>query len=100
MGNPQTKPGSLNAKASALFDWLWRRLLAPSPKIEEQDRRRQAALLSGFLVGTILLALVMELLTIAFIDWKNYTGYRQTILVVVGLGLIYGISRTQRVQLA
>ena len=79
---------------------LWRWFIAPSPKITELDQRRQASLLSGFLLGTILLSVVMELLTIAFIEWKNYTGYRQTIIVVICLGIIYSISRTQRVQLA
>ena len=42
----------------------------------------------------------MELLTVAFIEWDNYTGYRQTIVVVLCLGVIYWISRTQRVRLA
>ncbi len=51
-------------------------------------------------MGTMLLAIVMELITIAYIDWQNYTGYRQTIIVVILLGGIYGISRTQRIQLA
>ena len=48
----------------------------------------------------MLLAVTVELLTIAFIEWDNYTGYRQTIVIVIALGIVYGISRTSRVQLA
>src|SRR6185436_21098349 len=87
-------------KTETLIQRLWRWFIAPSPQIEEPDQRRQAALLSGFLIGMIILAAVMELLTIAFIEWENYTGYRQTIMVVIALGVVYRISRTQRIQLA
>ena len=86
--------------SKSIIDKLWRWFIAPSPKITEPDQRRQASLLSGFLIGTILLAIVTELLTIAFIEWKNYTGYRQTIIIVIFMGIIYGISRTQRVRVA
>ena len=48
----------------------------------------------------MLLAAVTELLTIAFIEWDNYTGYRQTIVVVLCLGVIYWISRTHRIRMA
>jgi len=86
--------------AETFPDKLWRWFIAPSPKINEPDQRRQAALLSGFLIGIMLLAIVVELLTITFIKWDNYTGYRQTIVIVIALGIVYGISRTARVQLA
>jgi putative nucleotidyltransferase with HDIG domain len=74
--------------------------ITPSPKIEEPDQRRQAALLSGFLIGLITVAILAELMTIAFIEWEEYTGYRQTILVVVLLTIIYLISRTEHIRLA
>ena len=89
-----------NSKARAFPGQLWHWLFAPSQKITEPDQRRQAALLSSFLFGTLLLAVVVELITIAFIEWENYTGYRQTIGIAIALGIIYGISRTQRVLLA
>ena len=79
---------------------LWHWLIEPSPQIAESDQRRQAALLTGFILGLILLATVVELVTDLLIDWANYTGYRQTIIVVVCLGVVYFISRTRQVQLA
>lgn len=82
------------------FQKLWHWFIEPSPQIQEPDRRRQAALLSGFLLGTIVLAILVEGATIAFIEWEEYTGYRQTLVAVIALGMIYGISRTERIRLA
>jgi HD-GYP domain-containing protein (c-di-GMP phosphodiesterase class II) len=75
-------------------------LTAPSPRITEPDQQRQASLLSAFLIGTIVLAVIVESITTAMPPWDNYTGYRQTILVVSALLVIYFISRTQYVRLA
>jgi putative nucleotidyltransferase with HDIG domain len=95
------EPPSVNSSHSeTLIQKLWNWFIAPSPKIQEPDQRRQAALLSSFLLGTLFLAVVVELGTIAFIEWENYTGYRQTIVVVIALGITYRISRTHRVRLA
>jgi HD-GYP domain-containing protein (c-di-GMP phosphodiesterase class II) len=74
--------------------------IEPSPKIESPDQRRQASLLSAFLLGTILVAILVEIATIAFIEWENYTGYRQTFMTVLALGIIYLVSRTQHVYRA
>ncbi len=90
----------MNPNTESFLHKLWRWFIAPSPQIQEPDQRRQAALLSSFLIGTMLLAAVTELLTIAFIEWDNYTGYRQTIVVVLCLGVIYWISRTHRIRMA
>jgi putative nucleotidyltransferase with HDIG domain len=79
---------------------LWHWFIEPSLKITEPDRRRQASLLSGFLLGTIMVAVLVEIVTIAFIQWEEYTGYRQTIMTIVALGIIYAISRTQYIRLA
>ena len=79
---------------------LWRWFIAPSPGITEPDQRRQAALLSSFLLGLMLVAAVSELITTALIGWENYTGYRVTIAAVFVLAIIYSISRTQRLRLA
>ena len=84
----------------AFFQKLWHWFIEPSHKIMEPDQRRQASLLSGFLLGTMVIAVIVELLAIVFIGWENYTGYRQTIVIVTFLGIIYFTSRTQRVQLA
>lgn len=99
-GPSSVKPSGENPSSASLMIRLWRLLIEPSPKIQEPDQRRQVTLLSGFLIGTILLAIIIELLTIALIQWENYTGYRQTIVNVVLLSIIYGISRTHRVRLA
>ncbi len=48
----------------------------------------------------MLLAAVVELLTIAVIEWEEYTGYRQTLVIVIALAFIYRISRTENVQWA
>jgi HD-GYP domain-containing protein (c-di-GMP phosphodiesterase class II) len=78
--------------------WLW--LIQPSPSITEPDRRRQAALLSAFLVGIILLAIAVESLTVLLIDKPGYRGYWSTLAVVFLLLIIYGISRSTHIQLA
>ena len=75
-------------------------LIEPSPKITELDLRRQATLLTGFLLGTILLAILLEAVTILLINEAGYTGYRQTIISVLILALVYTISRTQYIRLA
>jgi len=75
-------------------------LTGPSPKITEPDQRRQASLLSSFLLGAIVLAILVESVTVALIEWEEYTGYRQTILAVCGMVIIYGISRTRYFRLA
>jgi len=79
---------------------LWHWFLEPSPRIVEPDQRRQATLLTGFLLSLMGLAIVVEAATDVLIDWANYTGYRQTIVIVGVLAIVYAISRTHRVQLA
>jgi putative nucleotidyltransferase with HDIG domain len=78
---------------------LWDRLLAPSPLIQQPDQRRQAALLTGFLLGTIAVAVAAELVTLSFANWQNYQGWRVTLLMVVVLGLLYRLSRTRHTRL-
>lgn len=87
-------------KTETFFQQLWRWFIAPSAQITKPDERRQASLLSGLLLGIIVLAVVVESLTIALIDWENYTGYRQTAMGVVLLTIIYVISRTEHVRTA
>jgi putative nucleotidyltransferase with HDIG domain len=91
---------SKTSSARPITRRLWRWFLAPSPLIQGRDKRRQAALLSAFLLAIIVVATLVELATIVLIDWENYTGYRQTFLGVFLLGLIYFISRTRYVQVA
>ncbi len=79
---------------------LWRWLIEPSPRITELSLRRQAALLTGFVLGLIVLAILLEAATTLLIDDAGYTGYRQTIISVMILAVVYAISRTQYVQLA
>src|SRR6185503_16882393 len=79
---------------------LWHWFIEPSPKISELDLRRQATLLTGFLLGTIVLAILLEAVTILLINEAGYTGYRQTIISVMVFAVVYTISRTQYVQLA
>jgi putative nucleotidyltransferase with HDIG domain len=57
-------------------------------------------LLSGLILGMIALAIVAEAVTVALIDWQNYTGYRETIIAIISLIIVYIISRTHRLQLA
>ena len=79
---------------------LRRWLIEPSPRITELDLRRQAALLTGFLLGSIVLAILLEAATTLLIGDPAYTGYRQTIISVMIFAVVYIISRTQYVQLA
>jgi response regulator RpfG family c-di-GMP phosphodiesterase/uncharacterized protein YigA (DUF484 family) len=79
---------------------LWRWFVEPAPAIVVPAQRRQAMLLTGLLLGIILLTSLAEILTIAFINWETYTGYRQTIAVVVSLAVVYGISRTRYTEFA
>jgi putative nucleotidyltransferase with HDIG domain len=79
-----------------LYHWL----LEPSATITEPDQRRQATLLTGFLLGLIFLAILLETVTTLLIGDPEYTGYRQTIVSILVLALVYVLSRTQHVQLA
>lgn len=91
-------PAEKTAKTETFTHKLWRWFIAPSSQIEGQDNRRQASLLSSFLLTVMIVATIVEVLTIAFINWENYTGYRQTFAGVFLLGIIYFISRTKHVQ--
>ena len=86
--------------AQTFFQTLWRWFIAPSSQIVEQDKRRQASLLSAFLLGVIFIATILEIVAIKIIEWEKYTGYRQTIVGAFLLCIIYFISRTKYVQLA
>jgi putative nucleotidyltransferase with HDIG domain len=94
------QPVKNKIQTSPLLQQLWRWFIEPSPKITQPDERRQAILLTGLLLGLIILSIVIEVSTDLLIDWANYTGYRQTILTVLFLVLIYSISRTRYLQLA
>ena len=87
-------------QASLGVHQLWHWFIEPSPKITEPDQRRQATFLTGFLLGSIVLAVMLEVVTILLLDEAGYTGYRQTIIAVLILVLVYSTSRTQYVQLA
>ena len=77
-----------------------KRFIEPSPKITEPDERRQASLLSSLLLGIIVLAALLEAVTVSLLEWQHYTGYRQTIVTVCLLAIIYAISRTEHIRLA
>jgi putative nucleotidyltransferase with HDIG domain len=79
---------------------VWRLLIEPAPAITEPDQRRQATLLTGFLLASILLAFVVEGAAALLIDWESYTGYRQTAVAVLLLLVVYAVSRTRHLQLA
>ena len=72
----------------------------PSPLIEGQDKRRQAELLSVLLLTVIVVSALVEVVTVFLIEWDNYTGYRQTIIVLTILSFVYILSRTRHTQLA
>lgn len=75
-------------------------LIEPSPLIQGQDKRRQASLLSALLLTIILVSAIVELATIALIEWESYTGYKQTFVSLSFLIIVYFISRTQHTQFA
>ena len=87
-------------QARLVVQRIWRWLIEPSPRITELDLRRQAALLTGFLLGSIVLAILLEAATTLLIGEPGYTGYRQTIISVMILAVVYTISRTQYIQVA
>lgn len=78
--------------------WYW--FIEPSLTVTERDQRRQATLLTGLVLGSIALAGLVEIVADLFLDWANYTGYRQTILAVALLFIVYMISRTRYWQSA
>ena len=85
---------------SYIMDALRRWFIEPSPHIKELAERRQAALLSALLLSIIIVATMVELITIAIIQWDEYTGYYQTFSGVAVLLVIYLISRTKHSTLA
>ena len=79
----------------------WDRATDPHALIQERDQRRLARLLSALLLGFIALAILLEVVTVSLITWEEeYTGYQQTIGIVILLMLTYGLSRTRHVRLA
>ncbi|MBI3158278.1 MAG: GAF domain-containing protein [Chloroflexi bacterium] len=90
--------GPANKSVKSFQRRLWDRFVAPSPEIQQPDQRRQAALLTGFLLGTIVVAVAAELVTLSFADWENYQGWRVTLVMVVVLGLLYRLSRTRHTR--
>jgi HD-GYP domain-containing protein (c-di-GMP phosphodiesterase class II) len=97
--NPSTSNGE-NLKTRIFLQQLWQRFLAPSPRIVEPDQRRQAALLSAFLLVIIAIAGLLEVITVTLSERGDYTGYRTTIVVIFLLALIYGLSRTRYFSVA
>src|SRR5688572_28398802 len=91
----QQKPSTLSRptgdklQARLVSQRLWRWFIEPSPRITEPDQRRQASLLMGFLVGSIVLASVLEIVTTLLNGDPEYTGYRQTIISLLILALVY-----------
>lgn len=79
---------------------LWHCFIEPSPKITESSQRRQASLLSALLGGLILLAILLEVLFAFSIGLEHYTGFQEAFITVLGLVLVYWLSRTRYVQLA
>lgn len=84
----------------SIFQQLQRSLIEPSSEITGSDQRRLASLLSGFLLGIILIAVVAEVVTVILIEQEHYVGYRTTLAVLLFFAVIYGISRTRYVQIA
>ena len=99
MGKVTSSASSL-IKTKNLFQRLWRWATEPSPKITERDQRRQAGLLSGLLLVLILGAALVEVITVLLINQPDYTGYRDTIVGICILAIVYSISRTQYLRLA
>jgi putative nucleotidyltransferase with HDIG domain len=90
-----------NESSNRWFGRLWIWLTEPHPAIQERDQRRLARLLSTFILGFFVLAVVLETITVALIPREQeYTGYRQTIVVVFFLVLVYGLSRTRYYRVA
>ena len=73
---------SKTTPAQQFIDILWRWFIAPSAQIQGRDQRRLATLLSILLLALIFLAVIVESITVAFIQEENYTGYLQTIAAV------------------
>jgi putative nucleotidyltransferase with HDIG domain len=100
MTQHETAPSAQLSRAKHIPQRLWHALLEPSPELTEPDQRRQAVLLSGFLLALVFLAAVVEITTATFIDWTSYTGYRQTLFAIILMLFVYRISRTRYLQLA
>jgi putative nucleotidyltransferase with HDIG domain len=97
--SPTTPPRPASAGQRLLAWWraVWRRLTAPSPRLVEPDRRRQAQLLASLLVIIVPLGLISELITVLTIIGP-YTGYVVTLGASVPLAVAYVLARTERFQ--
>lgn len=90
----------INLQPIKLLRRFWGWLTEPSPKIQAQDQRRQAGLLSGMLLVLIIGGALVEIITVILTDDPHYSGYRDTLLGICILALVYGLSRTQYFHLA
>ena len=84
-----------NSKLERLIHRLWHWFIAPSPQIKEQDQRRQATLLSTFLLAIVFLSLIVEIIGLALYGWGFYITDQVAITTALILAIIYGISRTR-----
>lgn len=82
------------------FQQIWLQLIQPSPVITEPDKRRQAALLSSSLLGIILVAALVETMTVILVNNPAYRGYWSTLAAITLFLVLYGISRTRHIHLA
>ncbi|MGC1374866.1 MAG: HD domain-containing phosphohydrolase [Anaerolineales bacterium] len=94
------QPVKNKIQASPLLQRLWHWFIEPSPKITQPDERRQATLMTGCLLGAILLTIMNKVVFGSFSDWSVYAGYEQTIPTVLILAFVYALSRTQYRSLA
>ncbi len=89
-----------SASTETLLERLQRWFIAPSQKITEPDQRRQAALLSAFLLGMIGAVLAVQVLYTSPIGQQSNGAFPEIIFTGAALIIIYGVSRTKYVQLA
>ena len=89
-----------SASTETLLERLQRWFIAPSQKITEPDQRRQAALLSAFLLGMIGTVLAIQVLYTSPIGQQSHGAFPEIIFTGAALIIIYGVSRTKYVQLA
>ncbi len=72
-----------------ILQLLWQRSVAPSPHIIEKDQRRQAALLSAFLLGLTVIALTTEFAYNFLTSATGKASYSEIFIAIFLLLILY-----------
>jgi PAS domain S-box-containing protein len=97
----EARPGAGGAgRLWARLEAAWERLVAPAAGIQGPDQRRQARLLTTFLLVALALGVGSDLVVAAASGTLPFTVYPESAPIYAAVALLYALSRTRHTRLA